>query len=371
MTRIWPSASGPGGHEHASPRRRCSAASPSSSGGTWRSPPAAKGAFWSGSARAVGHWFDDEGSVAVMRGRPMSGWLRVGADDIRHASAGKWVDLGVGFARPAGKGIAHSTMTASLVTDPDVSASRSERRAGHWFRSKDPDLLVFKRSLRAAVVMPLVFALTHSSSRIHRSPCSGRLGPLRSCCWSSSPGDPRTRITSYGGLYVVGACFIVLGTLVSTHKVAAVVTMGIVGFAVLFAGIVAPQAATATTAALLTFVLPVAVAQPVSAIGPRLIGWTIAGCLLHRRPACACGRRPGTTISGGGSLRRFRPSPGWPTPAPAATMTRRRMPTSPMSCSSSSSNSPARPILRQAPRRGRWRSPSWWAGSNGLPATAP
>jgi uncharacterized membrane protein YccC len=45
---------------------------------------------------------------------------------------------------------------------------------------------------------------------------------------------------------------------------------------VLFAGIVAPQAATATTAALLVFVLPVAVAQPVSAIGPRLIGWTIA-----------------------------------------------------------------------------------------------
>ena len=37
-------------------------------------------------------------------------------------------------------------------------------------------------------------------------------------------------------------------------------TMGLVGFAVLFAGIVAPQAATASTAALLTFVLPVAVA---------------------------------------------------------------------------------------------------------------
>ncbi len=52
--------------------------------------------------------------------------------------------------------------------------------------------------------------------------------------------------------------------------------MALVGFGVLFAGIVAPQAATATTAALLTFVLPVAVAQPASAIGPRLVGWTIA-----------------------------------------------------------------------------------------------
>ena len=40
----------------------------------------------------------------------------------------------------------------------------------------------------------------------------------------------------------------------------------------MISGIVAPQAATASTAALLTFVLPVAVAQPASAVGPRLRG---------------------------------------------------------------------------------------------------
>ena len=39
-------------------------------------------------------------SVAVMRGRPMPGWLRVGADDVRtKRQLAKWVDLGVGFAR--------------------------------------------------------------------------------------------------------------------------------------------------------------------------------------------------------------------------------------------------------------------------------
>ncbi len=39
-------------------------------------------------------------SVAIMRGRPMSGWLRVGADDVRTTrQLAKWVDLGVGFAR--------------------------------------------------------------------------------------------------------------------------------------------------------------------------------------------------------------------------------------------------------------------------------
>ena len=39
-------------------------------------------------------------TVAVMRGRPMPGWLRVGADDVRtKRQLAKWVDLGVEFAR--------------------------------------------------------------------------------------------------------------------------------------------------------------------------------------------------------------------------------------------------------------------------------
>jgi TfoX/Sxy family transcriptional regulator of competence genes len=39
-------------------------------------------------------------SVAVMRGRPMPGWLRVDAEDLRtKRQLGKWADLGVGFAR--------------------------------------------------------------------------------------------------------------------------------------------------------------------------------------------------------------------------------------------------------------------------------
>lgn len=39
-------------------------------------------------------------SVAVMRGRPMPGWLRVDAEHLRTSrELGKWVDRGVGFAR--------------------------------------------------------------------------------------------------------------------------------------------------------------------------------------------------------------------------------------------------------------------------------
>ena len=39
-------------------------------------------------------------SLAVMQGRPMSGWLRVEAEDVRtRRQLTKWVDLGTSFAR--------------------------------------------------------------------------------------------------------------------------------------------------------------------------------------------------------------------------------------------------------------------------------
>jgi uncharacterized membrane protein YccC len=134
--------------------------------------------------------------------------------------------------------------------------------------------------------MTVVFAIAHAAFSNPQVALFAAFGSFALLLLVEFTGPPRVRLASYGGLYVVGACFTALGTVVSTHKVLAVVAMAVIGFAVLFAGIVAPQAATATTAALLTFVLPVAVAQPVAAVGPRLLGWTlaaafcIAACML-------------------------------------------------------------------------------------------
>jgi hypothetical protein len=42
----------------------------------------------------------DGGAPAIMRGRPMDGWLRVEADQLRtEAQLSKWARLGVGYAR--------------------------------------------------------------------------------------------------------------------------------------------------------------------------------------------------------------------------------------------------------------------------------
>jgi uncharacterized membrane protein YccC len=175
------------------------------------------------------------------------------------------------------------------VAAPSVSRSGPGRHwtpIGSWIRAKDPDLLAVKRSVRAAVFMPGVFALTHFAFSNAQVSLMAAFGSFALLLLVDFSGPARTRLASYTGLFAAGCGLIALGTFVSTHKVAAVVVMGLTGFAILYAGIVAPQAATAATAALMTFVLPVAVAQPASAIGPRLLGWVLAAAFCV--PACLC-----------------------------------------------------------------------------------
>jgi hypothetical protein len=151
--------------------------------------------------------------------------------------------------------------------------------------AKDPGLLAVKRSVRAAVVWPLVFALAHllfsSSAQVGLVAAFGSFALLLLVDFR---GRRRTRLVSYLVLFAVGSCFITVGTLASNQKGVAVIAMALVAFAVLFAGVVSPLVATASTAALLTFVLPVAFAQPVSSLGPRLLGWGLVGAFCI--PAC-------------------------------------------------------------------------------------
>jgi uncharacterized membrane protein YccC len=171
------------------------------------------------------------------------------------------------------------------VAAPPRAAPRTPwSRLVAWVRNGDPDLLAVKRSVRAAVVMPTVFALAHGLFANPQVGLFGAFGSFSLLLLVDFGGRPRTRLTSYIALFAVGYGLVVLGTVVSSHKVASVVAMAVVGFVILFAGIVTPQAATASTAALLLFVLPLAVAQPASAIGPRVIGWTLAGAICL--PAC-------------------------------------------------------------------------------------
>ncbi|HTW97583.1 MAG TPA: FUSC family protein [Acidimicrobiales bacterium] len=90
-------------------------------------------------------------------------------------------------------------------------------------------------------------------------------------------GPIRSRLQSQAGLALCGAIFVALGTLASRTAWLAALSMAVVAFAVLFAGVVSSVLASAGTSLLLAFILPVALAAPVAAIPDELAGWGIAG----------------------------------------------------------------------------------------------
>jgi uncharacterized membrane protein YccC len=67
-----------------------------------------------------------------------------------------------------------------------------------------------------------------------------------------------------------------VGTLASQRVWTAAAAMAVVGFTVIFAGVVSSVLAGATTSLLLAFILPVTLAAPPSALPGRLAGWSMA-----------------------------------------------------------------------------------------------
>ncbi len=165
----------------------------------------------------------------------------------------------------------------------DHGAARREPSAGRgllrWFEQRDPGLRATKRSIRAAIFVPSVFAIAVYGVGNSQTPLFAVFGAVALLVFVDFGGPFRVRVHSYLGLWVVGAVLIVVGTLCSKNAAAAIVAMAVVGFVVLSAGLVLPQAVTGSTAALLTFVLPVAVPGPASSIGERLLGWALAGAI--------------------------------------------------------------------------------------------
>ena len=75
---------------------------------------------------------------------------------------------------------------------------------------------------------------------------------------------------------MTGGVFVCLATLASQTAWLAAVAMAVVGFGVIFAGVVSSVLAGATTSLLLAFILPVSLAAPASAVPDRLAGWGMA-----------------------------------------------------------------------------------------------
>jgi uncharacterized membrane protein YccC len=89
-------------------------------------------------------------------------------------------------------------------------------------------------------------------------------------------GSMRDRLQSQLTLALASAVLVTLGTLSSREEWLAAAAMTVVGFGVLFVGVVSSVLAGATTALLLSFILPVSLASKPGVIPDRLAGWGIA-----------------------------------------------------------------------------------------------
>jgi len=116
-----------------------------------------------------------------------------------------------------------------------------------------------KRSLRGALVVPSVFAFALQVLGNPQTVIFATFGSFALMFMVEFSGPPRRRIRSYLTLFAVGLVFIPIGTLCSRNDALAFLSMAVAAFVVLFAGVLSAPAASGAVAALLLFVLPVAI----------------------------------------------------------------------------------------------------------------
>src|SRR5205823_5061159 len=93
---------------------------------------------------------------------------------------------------------------------------------------------------------------------------------------ASFGGTRRDKLLAHAGLAVAGSVLLMIGTAVSSSTVLAALATVPVTFAVFFAGIGGPNAASGVTAALLAYVLPAASPGTMAMVPDRLAGWWLA-----------------------------------------------------------------------------------------------
>src|SRR5580658_1626152 len=132
------------------------------------------------------------------------------------------------------------------------------------------------RALRATIVMPALFALTFEVIGNLQMATFAAFGSFATLVLASFGGTRRDKAIAHLGLAVVGSVVLTIGTAVhATAWLAAIVTIP-VAFAIFFAGVAGPNAASGVTAALLAYVLPVASPGTIGDVPSRLAGWWLA-----------------------------------------------------------------------------------------------
>ena len=176
-----------------------------------------------------------------------------------------------------------------------------------WLGQRDRGFAALRRATRAAIVMPAMFAVGDKVIGNPQVAAFAAFGSFAMLLLVDFGGPMAERLQAQAALAVTGGVFVCLATLASQTVWLAAVAMAVVGFGVIFAGVVSSVLAGATTALLLAFILPVSLAAPASAVPDRLAGWggwpeasrwlrrrsygprqRATGCVVPRPPPAGC-----------------------------------------------------------------------------------
>ena len=138
------------------------------------------------------------------------------------------------------------------------------------------NVAALKSAARAAIVMPAVFAFADKVIAKPQTSFLAAFGSFAVLVLVEFSGPWRTRLLAYLSLAAAGAVYITIGTICSRNAWLGAGAMAAVGFVTLFSGLLGGYFAAASTGVMLTFVLPVTIPAPNSAIPDRLEGWGLA-----------------------------------------------------------------------------------------------
>jgi uncharacterized membrane protein YccC len=137
-------------------------------------------------------------------------------------------------------------------------------------------LPAFLRAVRAAVIVPGLFAFTSQVIGNPQVATFAAFGGFATLVLASFGGTRRDKLVAHIGLALAGSVLLTIGTIVSSSTALAALATVPVAFAVFFAGVAGPNAASGVTAALLAYVLPAASFGTIAMVPDRLAGWWLA-----------------------------------------------------------------------------------------------
>jgi uncharacterized membrane protein YccC len=134
-----------------------------------------------------------------------------------------------------------------------------------------------RRAIRATVAGAGTFSFIYQVMHNPTASFFAAFGSVVLLVYVEFGGPKRQRFEQHVGLIVITFFFVALGTLCSQVLWLAVGSTVIVCFCILMSGVMSASLAGASSAMLISFLLPVAFQGSVSTIPDRLFGWAIAG----------------------------------------------------------------------------------------------